>query len=350
MPLPFDAPYGADEAGTSVDWITPSNPAREHSIYQANQIRIEHQLQGFLDAPASQFLRYPFPDLHGIVGGMLPGEVHYVGAFSGNGKTLMMLSLALEWALKGIGVYYLGLETGQMALYAQALCMAEGLRSSEIMTGRAWDRPDFASIKARLMQRSAEFLRYPLYLAPTPRIDLPTLRHCFDEASHMDASVLMVDHVDHLKVGGSGDLYTESVVVNQALADYAKESRMIVIASTQFNNDAVRGDPLDRYMHPREHYVKMGSHKREIATSMLGLYRPLRQNVSPDELKAVRAKALAPKEILEPWQMAVLQMKSRKDGEGEGSRCLLSTSNYRVAHLAERDKFSTTYDGLKGVR
>lgn len=326
-----------------------TNPARRHGIYQHNLLGIEHQLQDFLEGDASQFIHFPWPDLDAIVGGMLPGEVHYIGAFSGNGKTLFMLSLALEFVMRGIGVYYMGLESSQLSLYTNLLCMGEGIKSSDVLTGRAWERSDWLEVKHRLYMRSIKFLQYPLYLAPTPRIDLPALRRCFDEAAQMDASVFMVDHVDHLGTGDNRDLYGESVAVNNALKDYADESRMLVIPSTQFNLEAVRNDALDKYLPPRENYVKMGNHKREIATSMQGLYRPLRTNVTEDELKGVRRKLVSPVTLLAPWQMAVHQMKSRKDGEGEGKRCILSTEGYRVQHLPEKDRYETSYDGRRAI-
>lgn len=339
----------AEELGRLVEAAGLCGTEPRVSPYAQNLKQVEGELREFLEAPASQFIRHPWPDLDKIVGGMLHGEVHYVGAFSGNGKTLFMLSLALEWIKRGIGVYYVGLESGQMPLYANLLCMGEGIKSAEILTGRAWERTDWGEIKRRMYERAAKFREYPLYLAPAPRIDLAALRNCFEEASRMDASVLMVDHVDHLGTGDNRDLYNESVAVNNALKDYADSSRMLVVASTQFNLEAVRNDPLDKFLPPREHYVKMGNHKREIATSMLGLYRPIRQNVTEDELKEVRRKFRSPRDILEPWQMAVLQMKARKDGEGEGQRCVLSTEGYHVSHLPERDRFSSTYDGVRAI-
>jgi hypothetical protein len=182
-----------------------------------------------------------------------------------------------------------------------------------------------------------------LFLAPTPRIDLAALRRCFEDAARLDARILMVDHVDHLGTGVGQDLYRDSVAVNNALKDFAEQHRMLVIASTQLNNEAVKNSPLDRFLPPLEHYIKFGGHKREVATSMLGLYRPLKPSLTKDQLLGARNRTIEARTLVEDWMMGVTCMKHRKDGSKDGTaKIVLGTDHYRLSDLPERDRYAIT--------
>ena len=78
----------------------------------------------------------------------------------------------------------------------------------------------------------------------------------------------------------------------------------------------------------------------QVATGMVGLYRPLRtphEDETQDEygaiLKAVRAGTVDVPEVLMPNTMGVVYMKSRNYGEREGMRCFLGVEQGRVEFM-----------------
>jgi hypothetical protein len=92
----------------------------------------------------------------------------------------------------------------------------------------------------------------------------------------------------------------------------------------------------------------MGGKKREVATGMIGLYRPLRMqlpNESVEEfgaaLKAARSGRAEPHTVLEPHVVGVSAMKLRNYGQHEGKRVTLGFQAGRVVDLPERDKYTT---------
>lgn len=294
----------------------------------------------FLAQPASQFLHYPWPDLDRIVGGMLPGELHYICAFSGNGKTLFMLSLVHEWLQQGKRIYFLGLETIPKYLLVNLCALREGIHAPDVLTGRAFHEPHWPELRDRLRRAREWYAARELYLSPVEHVGPREIDAAYRHAAELGADVLMIDHVDHI-AGDSGQLYAESVLINAKIEQNTKAHNVLTVASSQLNLEAVRNDPLAQYRPPRPEHVKMGNKKRELGTSMVGLYRPIRTDVTKDELKAVRDGAKDAISVLTPWQMACSIMKNRKGGN-DGAKCVLGTEGYRVQHLPERDRYSTT--------
>jgi hypothetical protein len=351
MGRPDDAPwrdpdFDPDDIFGRPDRASPRPPEPPPpSSYEEADAEVAGEFEAFLAKDESQFVRFPWTTVDAMMGGMLPGEVHYVGAFSGNGKTLFMLSLAREWAQRMIGVHYLGLETTRMALRTQLICYEAQINPAPVLRGDAWRRADWPVLKNQLLWHSRGWTEaaWPLYLSPAARIDLPALRKSFEHAVAMGARVLMVDHVDHLGTGTGGNLYQESVAVNNALKDFAEAHNMLVIASTQLSNEAVRNSPLDRYLPPLEHYIKFGGHKREIATTMMGLYRPLKPSLTKDQLLGARNRTIEARTLVEDWMMGVSCMKHRKDGTKDGTaKVVLGTDHYRISDISERDRHSST--------
>ncbi|HEX2779563.1 MAG TPA: hypothetical protein VHM30_08700, partial [Gemmatimonadaceae bacterium] len=120
-----------------------------------------------------------------------------------------------------------------------------------------------------------------------------------------------------------------------------------ILATSQLNNGAVKGDPLALHRPPLPDFVKMGGHKREVCVWMLGLYRPLRiAGVSTEEMKAVRNGTLELSTLLEPNCMGVSLMKHRYYGNREGQKSFLRVEHGRISEFPERDRYSTDrFDG-----
>lgn len=291
-----------------------------------------------LDRPAEAYLHFPWPALDGVVGGMPAGDIWFLAGFSGQGKTTFISSVVDAWYEEGRRIYWLGLESRGKTLRTHWACKRLGIDAGEVLTGKLKHMPNWAAtreaVRAEIMSQMHGDKLTRVYISPVEFMGLDELERAADEACEMRADVVIIDHIDHIGGGDGTQLHSESVRVNQRLLSIAQDAGLTFLVATQLNNDAVRHDRLAAYQPPQPHHVYMGSHKRMIASGMLGICRTLRVGGSdPERTKLVRDGTLEPHEILEPNTMLVTVMKHRNNGAMEGKRCLLGVHNGRVREL-----------------
>lgn len=304
---------------------------------------------------AESYLHFPWRALDDLVGGMPPGDLWYVGGFSGHGKTTFLTSLVLDWVEAGVAVYYMGLESQPKVLRTHFACKRLGYDAGDLLSGAylAWDNADLVrkqvAAEIHQMGMAGSDWRSRLMISPAKAVDEGRLRGEAMMAADCGVRVLVVDHVDHLE-GDGGSLYEASVRANRALLDIAQEYGFLVIAATQFNLAAVRAARALKHVAPKDDYIKMGNHKREIASGVLGLYRPLKlTGVDKKLLAAFNAGHAEQQEVIEPFTMAVSLMKHRLYGAREGKRVYLGVDHGRVVDLPERD-IGGVLNGIRTAR
>lgn len=329
----------------------PEDPAASLVIQHPRLAAFDHasDARRALNAPESAFLHFPWPSLDAVVGGMPAGDLWYVGAFSGHGKTTFLTSLVLDWVDQGVGVYYMGLESRPHILQTHFACKRLGYDAGDLLSGayHAWTNADAVreEVKAQILHDASEGASKGLLLSSAKYVDEFTLRAEAVMAKECKARVFVVDHVDHIQADGN-NLYEASVAANRALLDIAHEHGFLVLAATQFNLSAVRGARSLLHVAPREDYVKMGNHKREVASGMLGLYRPFQiVGLDKDKVKGYNAGTVEASEVLEPNTMAVSVLKHRLYGTREGKRVFLGVEHGRVREMPERER-----GALHGIR
>lgn len=298
------------------------------------------------------FLHWPWRSLDTLVGGMAPGEVHYVCAFSGIGKTTLVSSVTNAWLDAGKTVVALPLETPPKRWRTYLACQRLGVHPGDAFSGelRARNDPVLPALEAELRSQYKQPTCDRLHVEGLASLTLPAFVRACREAVAFGADVVIVDHIDQLTAGDGTNLYAESVKVNQAAVQVAQEHGLVLLLTSQLNTDAVRGpDHLAAYAPPRESYVKFGAHKREIASSMVGLFRPLQQPLPHEDHEAwkklvhrARAGDVEPREVLMPNTMGVVLMKDRNYGR-HGAKALLRVVNGKVEELPERDQHSGTF-------
>ncbi len=298
---------------------------------------------------SSDFLHIPFKAVDNLVGGIGAGDVWFVGAYSGHGKTTFLTSALDAWFEQGKGVYYMGLESRPKILRTHWACKRLNIDAGEVLTGRAALRQDWQFVRKQLEAEIREQTKgeraEQIYFSPRQFVDANGLRQAAKEAAALDSDVLIIDHVDHL-TGTGGTLYEQSVNAIKTLLEVAQELGLRVLAATQFNNEMIRGNRAGMHQPPQPGAVYMGNHKRHIATGMLGLYRPLKFGGVDDEtLKSFSRGHGEPKDVCEPNVMAVSIMKHRLFGSHEGSRAYLKVEKGKVMDLPEADMAA-----LHGIR
>lgn len=321
--------------GDESDTTLATNP-RDEAEFQATEAL--HDIR----RDSSDFLKMPWAALSEVVGGIGPGEVWFVGAYSGHGKTTFLTSALDEWFNAGKAVYFMGLESKPKTLRTHWACKRLGIDAGEVLTGKYSERADWPFVRAQLereIKQQAEGERSEqVYFSPRQFVDAAGLRSAAIEAHALDADILIIDHVDHLSGSGSG-LYEQSVHSMKTLLSVAQEFGLRVLAATQFNSEMIKGNRMGMHQAPMPSAVFMGGHKRQIATGMLGLYRPTKfGGLTKDESSQFAKGALEPQQVCEPNVMAVSVMKHRHAGNREGKRIYLRVEKGKVIDLPERDQ------------
>jgi hypothetical protein len=287
---------------------------------------------------SSAYLRLPWGSLSSLLGKIPNGDIWYAGGFSGDGKTTFLTSLALDLIADGYRIYYVPTESPPKVIRTHFACKVLGLDAGDVLTGEYEGQPDaekiYASIDAevdRLVAPDSEGRR-KLWIAGDGFLNPLSLLAHAASAKELGADIFIVDHIDHVE-GTGKTLFEASVMANKTLLKITADYGLRVLAATQFNLEAVRGKRVMRYMAPQPGYVYMGNHKRQIASGMIGLYRPLKmRGLDPEMLKAFNAGSASVqlKDILEPNTMAISVMKHRLYGQREGQRAFLHVKYGRV--------------------
>lgn len=309
-----------------------------------------------LERRPDTLMRWPFGDLDTLTGPMGPGEVWYACGFSGAGKTTFVASAIDRWRERGKRVYVMPLELQPWRFRLYLACMALEIHPGDALSGQLRAMPNgdahADALKAEMLSQTHAPYSERVMIGSERAINVAGLEKALMNAKAFNADVVIIDHIDHIEpnVGGSNG-YADAKLVNHALLRMAQDNGLLIVATSQLNNAVVAGgqDHLARYQPPREHHVLMGGKKREVATGMIGLFRPVRAplpNESPDDfakaLKAARAGNAEPHTILEPHVVGVSAMKLRNYGQHEGKRVTLGFRAGRVVDMLERDRYTTT--------
>ena len=106
------------------------------------------------DAPAELRIEVPWPTLQKCTGGIGPGELWYVGARQGHGKSSYLVEMAVRGALQGfrVNIFSLEMTKRQIQVRAQAACgRALGLNvNSAMMLHREFDQHAYKTLLQKI--------------------------------------------------------------------------------------------------------------------------------------------------------------------------------------------------------
>lgn len=311
---------------------TPTHEGAESAAHdQVARARAE------LARPVSDYLRLPWASVADLVGGIAPGTLGVLMGYSGNGKSTFLMNLTDMLLQEDRCVYYMGLESSPDIIRTQLACLRLNLHPGDVLSGKLKSDRDWplylTAISGELDKQAWQLEHNRLLVGDQPYVDITGLAAAAADAEAAGADLLIVDHIDH--VGGGGD-YKESVQAVHWALSLALKHRLRVLVASQLNNSATLGDRLAQYRRPAPSAMKMGTHKREVAHYVLSVWRPLKPNVTKEELQAVKGDQLDIARILAPHTMAVGIDKDRNYGR-EGRKALLHVSEGRVRERTSMD-------------
>jgi hypothetical protein len=342
QPFHRDPPSWATDDDAELPHITPLIIASDQVI----------EAMGALDRHPDTFVRWPFPDLDALTGPMAPGNVWFVCAASGGGKTTFVASVIDQWQRIGKRVYVMALETRAYEFRTYLACMATGIHPGDALSGQLLTLPNGGALREQLKDALLAQTKPPyverVMVSGQRAINLAGLQRGLQEAKAFGADVVIVDHIDHIEGGNGSNLYGEAKAVNDGMLRMAQDNNLLLLPTSQLNMTASKGDYLTKFLPPKPEHIAFGSLKQRNATGMVGLFRPVRAR-RPDEaeddflaaLKAARAGTGDVAAALEPNTMGVVAMKLRNYGSREGAKAMLAVRHGRVYAIEERDKWQT---------
>lgn len=302
---------------------------------------------------SGQMLRWPWQGLHELTGPLLAGSVVYVVAASGIGKTTLALDLIRRWLEQKVGITVLPLETSsdewRLAFAAVTCGMEHGdvlEMVSELQSGNANVAKAVQFVHdTMLMQGQDPHLLKHLFVTDYERVSVDTLDMACAVAVSLGHKVVIVDHIDHVGADTDAMGRTKSGMeavkeVNDAVLRLAKAHGLTIICMSQANM-SVQGDgsnPLLRFRKLEMRHVMYGTLKIQNAAMMIGVFRPMRPNITRDELAMAREGAIEPMEVLAPGRMGLSCMKLRHRGRNEGREFHLHYEHGTLRELTETER------------
>lgn len=293
-------------------------------------------------------LEWPFQALRDVAPPIPAGHVVFIAASSGGGKTTFVWSVVEAWLQQGRRGYILPLETRPDEWRAGFAALRLGLNPGELLSGALRQRAAAgdAEAKAQRHRIQVELMRLGendrLYVGGARKVNVSALESAIAHAARLEYDYLLVDHIDHIGVDEPGrDDIADGRAVVGALHDLALQYRLPVIATSQLNNQRFAGgDTLGRYAPPQLHWLYNPTKKEQVATQILGLYRPLRADATPQDLRAARDGTADVGTVLAPGRAGVVAMKLRHQfgGYRDGKRVTLAYSAGALRDLTEAER------------
>jgi replicative DNA helicase len=207
-----EAPVGAVSLATAIDeWLAEAESGRT--------------------APVA---RTPFPSLnHFLVGGFAPGELIYLGARPGVGKTALGLEIARSVATDGASVLVISREMVVLALARRLLAQTARVSASSLRRGRLSD-VEWALTRDALPKLRA----LPLWLTDqfVTAEEIQTLVRGF--AVSPPLGLLVVDYLQLVRGPAHRERRLEVEAVSQTLKGLAVERRIPVLCLSSLSRPA----------------------------------------------------------------------------------------------------------------
>ena len=305
-----------------------------------------------LHEDTTQYPQFPWPALADLAGPMCPEDLVMVAARTGGGKSLFLQNLFDAMICEGRFGLYAGLEQSPKILRIKWACLRAKVPPKFLLATRKEQRgtPEWQDamerVQAELQWQKSPPIKQRAHFASARRIDKVGLRKWTEWAVDLGCEFVVVDHVDRMKHGDGSNSFQELSETIQLAKELAVEHRIVMLMATQVGRPA---DALEQFMPPALHNLRGAGTKEEEADTVLGIYRPLKPEVTSKQLQAVRQGLADRDTVIEPDTMGIQLLKHRLDGPVAGKMVKLAVEHGRVTHLPERDMYSTTYEGVKRV-
>lgn len=302
---------------------------------------------------ANEFFRFPVFPLHKLCGALAPSELCIIGAAPGNGKSLLAHNI-VRWALaQGVSTYVFGTEQDAGVLGIKQACINCRVPFKLILKPEPHEK-DTTEYQDAMQRVRAEIKRleleaHMLWYSKEEMISRAVLERDVHKAVRDNgARLILLDHIHHMQHGSGQNPISELTETVHAFKNLCKRHGVVGIAFAQLK----RGVGITRYEPPAMEDLAGAAALERTADVILGLWRPLRLDLTRDDIKKLKKEAReggrAKPEIYEPSCMGVKLLKDRL-GDVFDKTELLRIDRGRLEEMLERDRYSASYDGLRTI-
>jgi hypothetical protein len=309
-----------------------------------------------LDTDMGGVPRWPWQAVHTLAGPIGPGTVTYLAAFPGNGKTSYLGHAIWHWLSKGLRVFHMPLEATPREFVVRLLCADLGFDADDALSLRLMERaqagdPEAVRMRERLREAYQRVAGDPgplehLVIEPAGMLSAAQFKRACRVAVKMRADVVVVDHVDH--IGQTADDSRNEIAISREVQhtahQIARDAGVPFVLASQLNSSRTGGDPLAHYRPPRPDWLWNKGVKEQVATNILGLYRPMRTDLTDEQRRNASRGVLPAAEVAARNQMGVASMKLRYGGAMKDSAALLHYERGRITDLAPGDRLDVDAD------
>lgn len=287
--------------------------------------------------------------VYDLTGSFAPEEVIMAGAEVQNGKSLFFQNLFDDLTDHQTATLYIGTEQSAEVLKIKHACIRGGIRQKlilkptpeEIATGD-YDRAN-EIVQEHLDWINSPEMRSLAFYANTDYVNRAELKKWISGGvTKYGIQTAIVDHIDQIQHGEGQNSPHELAETVQLLHELARLHQMPVIVASQLKR---RLDPIRKHSPPELDDFAGSSSKERISSIMLGLWRPLRTDLSLEELRDLKKNASAgatgQDKIYQESTMGVRLLKDRL-GSVPGKQVML--------HVGKGGKLSDDPSLTHGIR
>jgi len=281
-----------------------------------------------LDSP-QQVGSWGWGDFDRTFGPLMAGWMYVIGARPSNGKTTLLLNVLSHLWRARVPVLYFGTEMLPEDLVRKWAAIRLGLDEVRVFEGMVDDdeRRMLRTEIAALMEG------HQVSFAKGSRLDLAAIAKevAWRYGQAVEApQVIVLDHLHRMTQDRE-----ELDALVQELKDLANERRCAMIVACQLNRDQGL-KAFDLYTPPHMGRYKGSSAIEENADVALGLFRPLRSDVSKADRVSVEHGTRSAAEFAQPNTLAAICTKHRYRGAATDRCCKLVVQGSRLVAPAFR--------------
>lgn len=228
------------------------------------------RLSDSIDSARTNRRQTGIADLDRMIGGLAPGQLVYIGARPGVGKSALGLAIAAHVARKGGRALYVTLEMGAEEMAARILADEGQVNLQQLTTGRLG-----ADEYQRIAPLWGELARLPLWFDEKARTPLQVRRSAVRMQSAGGLTLIAVDYIQLLSGGGKyGSRYEEVTAISRELKLMAMELGVPVVCMCQLNRSSEKGFGRAKRTEPSMAEARDSGAIEQDANLFLTLYQP----------------------------------------------------------------------------
>lgn len=303
-----------------------------------------------LTADKSYYPRFhTLESVHALTGSFAPEELIIVAGDTGNGKSLFCQNLFNDQIEHEVPTLYIGTEQSPDVLKIKHACIRCGVSPRLMLKPEERDLDSMAyEVALQQVQEELDWINSPpirelAFYATTRYVNRAELKKWISGGvREYGIEFAIVDHVDQMDHGSGANAAQELTATIQLTHDQARDHQIPILLASMIKR---RLDPLGKHAPPDVSDLAGSAGKERIMSLGLGVWRPLRTDMSLKELRELKKRtamgSIGQDRIYQPDTMGVRVLKDRL-GNCPGRQALL--------HVGKGGRLSDDPGATHGIR